>query len=681
MSAVMMVGTQLEAPEGWRELVKERVYYFLRSGAPGDTVRLIEFRETRGGFRPCMINAQRGPFESALLSGALRPCGRQRKMPPWLPEFDPAQYRDIDAGRPHGAGRYREYVEKRYCQIAGLVSRMDEILGGKDPMAMIGEHARSLQPEQNAGRIKLWFFTYITHGLNIWALMRANHEIGHWDRGDEAHAQTRFGRPGFRGQGAGYSAVPLRGRMVNYYLSHAGLGVSLQAMHREMLREEFGCQVRTVDGVKSNFHPEGLPFPTYAQFWYAVNCEVEPEQVKKTKYGAAHMRENVTPSKGRFTHELANLLEKIELDAYYVPERPRSVLDGREMEQLAVVRIVCPTSGEIVGVGFSLGSETSEAYRMALFSALIPKSKFCRLFGITNIHDEDWPALGLPGHMVNDRGPGAADKVVQNLQQSTPIRQITPSHQGQSKASVESSHPRNIKILGAPTHQVSGMNVISMVRKKICMTNMDNHTSNIGDRLLGLKDGENVVATPHHAWNFLSSIGRTLAFPMEFDEAVRTFLTPVKLVLSRDEVRLQRRVYDSPELRATGIYEAVGVGQSIELRGYCLSLCVRHCWVEIDNKLIELTARLPLRVNAERTYISLSDLTAESEAYSVQQARQREHATAAAVEYAARYEDETGSKFNDNKVVGGAPRARAKSGGSAESDVLRGRPLRKTKAA
>jgi hypothetical protein len=677
----MMVGTQLEAPDGWRELAKECVYYFLRSGAPNDTVRLIEFRETAGGFRPYMIHAQRGPFESALQSGVVRACSTQRTMPPWLPELDAAQYRDIDAGRSQGASRYRDYVDQRYTQIAGLVARMDEILAAKDPMVLIGAHARSLKPEQNAGRVKLWFFAYITHGCNIWALMRANHEIGHWDRGGEAHAQTRFGRPGFRGQGAGHSAVPLRDRMVDYYLCHAGLGVSLQAMHRDMLRDEFGCKVRTIDGVKSSVHPEGLPFPTYSQFWYAVQLEVGPEQVKKTKYGAAHMREKVTPSKGRFTHELANLLEKVELDAYYVDERPRSVLDDREMEPLAVVRIVCPTSGEIVGIGFSLGSETGEAYSTAMFSAAIPKSKFCQIFGITNIDDEDWPAHGLPGFMVTDRGPGAANKVVEKLKQMMPIRQIAPSYQGQSKASVESSHPRKTKILGAPTHRVSDLDMIGVARKEIYRANTDNHTSNIRDRLIGLSGGEHIIATPHHAWNFLSGIGRTAAFPMAFDEAVRTFLTPVELVLSRDEMRLQRRVYDSPELRATGIYDAVGVGQSIKLRGYCLSLCVRHCWVEIGNKLIELTAKLPLRVNAQRTYVSLSDLKAESEAYSVQQARQREHATAAAMEYAARYEDETGLKFNDSKVVGGAPRARAKSGGTAESDALRGRTIRKTKAA
>lgn len=677
----MMVGTQLEAPEGWRELVKDHVYYFLRSGAPNDTVRLVEFRKTKGGYRPCIVNVQRGAFESAVQSGAVRACRVQRKMPPWLPELAPARYRDIDAGRPQGVSRYRDYVEHRYSQIAALVARLDELLGAKDPMALIGAHARTLQPEQNAGRVKLWFFTYIAHGCNIWSLMRANHEIGHWDRGAEEHKNTRFGRPGVRGKGAGYSAVPLRDRMVSYYLCHAGLGVSLTSIHREMLREEFGCKVRSVDGVKTIVHPLGLPFPTYMQFWYAIQLEFGAEQVKRAKYGAAYMREKVAPSMGRFTHELANLLEKIELDAYYVEERPRSTFDDREMEPLVVVRIVCATSGEIVGVGFSLGAETGEAYRMALFSAFVRKSKYCQYFGITNIQDEDWPALGLPGFMVTDRGPGAANAVVQNLKQAIPIRQLAPSHQGQSKASIESSHPRKVNIEGAPTHRVSTLNVIGMVRREIYRANADNHTSNIGDRLLGIKDGEHVVATPHHAWNFLSGIGRTAAFPMAFDEAVRAFLTPVELVLSRDELRLQRRVYDAPELRASGIFEAVGAGQSIKLRGYCLSLCVRHCWVEIDNQLIELTAKLPLRNHTQRTYVSLADLAVEAQAYSVQQARQREHAIAATMEYAEKYEEETGLKFKNSKVVGGKPRARAKSGGTAESDALRARPLRKVKAA
>lgn len=678
----MMIGTQLEAPQGWREFAIGSVYCILCSGAPDDqTVRLVEFRKTKGGFRPHLVHVQRGPFEAALQSGAIRPCPTQRAMPPWLPECDAKDYRAIDLDRPQGSSRYQDYLDHRYQQIDGLVRRLDEIMRAKDPMALIGAHARSLRPAQNAGRVKLWFFTYVLHGCNLWSLMRANHEIGHWDRGSERHAQTRFGRPGAGGRGSGHSAVPLRERMVAYYLRHAALGKSIASIHSDMLKNDFGCKTRTVDGAKSVFHPRGLPFPTYNQFCYAIRRELGLEQIRRTKYGAAYMRENVKPSAGRFTHELTNLLEKLEADVFYAKERPRSALDDREMEPLAVARVVCPTSGEIVGVGFSLGAEREEAYRMALFSAAIPKSTFCRLFGITNLPDAEWPAQGLPGFLLTDRGPGAYLKCFPDREQAIPIRQIAPSYQGQSKASIESSHRRDPKITGAPTHRAGNMNVMEMVRREIYRASLDNHTSNIRDRLLGLKDGEQVIGTPHHAWEFLNRIGRTAAFPMAFDDAVRSFLTPVDLVLSQDELRLRRRVYDAPELRATGIYDSVGAGQSITLQGYCLSLCVRHCWVEVGGQLIELTAKMPLRMNAERTYLSLDDLGIEAQRYSIQQAQQREHAKAASIEYAIRFEEETGLDFADAKVVSGAVRARIESGAGAESDLLRGRKPRTRKAA
>jgi hypothetical protein len=487
-------------------------------------------------------------------------------MPPWLPEISAAQYRDIDAQRPQTSGRYRDYVNHRYAQIAALVERVDDILRAEHPTQLINAHTASLTPSQNPTRLQLWFFAYIAHGCNIWALMRANHAIGHWDRGAQPHAQKRFGRPGTRGKGSGFSAVPLRQRMVDYYLAHTGLGVTLKKLYTEMLRSEFGCKTRSVDGKKAVYQPDGLPYPTYIQFWYALRVEVGAHAMTQSKYGAAHMRQKVDPSRGRFTHELANLLEKVEVDAFYLDERPRSTLDAREMEPLAVARITCATSGAILGVGFSLGAETEEAYRMALFSAAIPKSTFCRLFGLTSISDDDWPAQGLPGALITDRGPGASSKVVHRLTQTFPMRQLAPSYQGQSKATVESSHPRKANILGAPTHKVSTMDVIALTRREIIRAVKDNHTSNIGDRLLGIKDGDQVIATPHHAWQFLERIGRTAAFPMDFDEAVRSFLTPVDLVLSGGELRLQRRVYDAPELRVTGLYERVGVGQSVTLK-------------------------------------------------------------------------------------------------------------------
>jgi hypothetical protein len=312
-----------------------------------------------------------------------------------------------------------------------------------------------------------------------------------------------------------------------------------------------------------------------------------------------------------------------------------------------------------------------EAYRSMLFSAAIPKSKFFQLFGIPYLGDEDWPAFGLPGFLASDRGPGASNKVVMDMETAMPIRELAPSWSGQSKAPVESSHPREPTLGGAPTHNVSELNVMEMVRREIVQACRDNHTSSIGTRLLGITGGENVIPTPHHAWLFLSKIGRTAAFPMPFAEAVRTFLTPVELVLSRDELRLERRVYDSPAMRNTGLYERTGSDQTIKLSGYCLPLCVRHCWVEVNGQLIELTAQLALRGSPERTYVSLDDLKIEAESHRLQLSRQRGHATAAAIEYMQKFEEDVGTPFDANRRVSGAPIAKSKQASNLESRRLR----------
>lgn len=258
-------------------------------------------------------------------------------------------------------------------------------------------------------------------------------------------------------------------------------------IYREAMRRDFGCEVLKNGKQKLLMHPKGEAFPSYGQYSYWVVKAFGLRQVQTTLYGQARMRSKKLPSAGRFTEELANLMERFEVDGYRVKERPKSVLNGAPMPALIVVRGICCTSGAIVGIGFSLGGEKTEAYRMMLFSAAISKSKFCWLFGLPNISNDDWPAMGLPGFYVSDRGPGASDKLVEDLAYAFPIKQIPQSWAGQSKALVESSQPREMHTEGEPNYLLSELDVIQMARREIMRAVSDNHTSNIGDRLLGIK--------------------------------------------------------------------------------------------------------------------------------------------------------------------------------------------------
>ncbi|GAO91529.1 hypothetical protein PSA5_02450 [Pseudomonas syringae pv. actinidiae] len=97
-------------------------------------------------------------------------------------------------------------------------------------------------------------------------------------------------------------------------------------------------------------------------------------------------------------------------------------------------------SGAVVALGFARGHETMEAYRMALFCMAIGKEKFAELFGGT-LKAGDWSSVGLSKAFVFDRGPAAAMNCEDAIDWLSRL-ELTPTHSGQSKASVESSHPR-----------------------------------------------------------------------------------------------------------------------------------------------------------------------------------------------------------------------------------------------
>lgn len=664
----MNIGTQLEAPEGFRELVKGERYYFVHSASSENLVTFAHFYKTESGWSVRLIRVQRGAFEIALESGQLKICEVQRVMPPWLLPLDGEDFEQIDARRPQDASKhYRAFVQERFAHIGGLLTKVEEILAADAPMRIINAHAKQCQPPQHKRRLQLWFFAYLCHGANIWALMASLHNIGRWDRGSEKHAHKRFGEAGVLGRASGFSAVPLASQICEAYLRHCGMCTTLTEVHQRAVVQDFGCTVDRTGKAWWPTHPQGNAFPTYGQFRYHVVKHFGLAQVQKTLYGEVRHRNRNKPSEGRFTHSVANLMERVEVDVFQVSARPISAIDGREMPALYAARATCPVSSAIVGVGFSYGAEGEEAYRTMMFSMAIPKGKYFELLGLPSFTDEHWPMHGLPLHYLSDRGAGAAATVLAKMKAPMPIRELAPSYMGQSKAMSESSHPRNVQVEGAPTHEVSSLDVIEMVRREVVHAMRANHQSQIGDRLIGVTGGANVPTTAFHTWNHLSALGRTAAVQMSIDEAVRTFLNPVEFVMTRDELRLGQRVYDAKELRASGLYERLAKGQSIKLSGYAFPLCVRNTWVEVEGKLIELTARLALRSGEDTHYISLNELHQEEDAHRLQRALGAGHALAAYIDADHRFAHDAGVPLDASRRVSG--RAKTLHKASADPEV------------
>lgn len=652
----MHTGIQLIAPDGFRELEKDMIYHFLKSDNVRDRTLLLRF----GGMNSksptaTLIIMNRAHFENGLSQKAIIKAERQSNTPPWLADLEGLDLSLLDLRRPAAKILHSERIEKRLAIIQPILDRQNEILSSENPDFELNKYARACVPKQNETRIRLWFYTYLSFGMNAWNLTPSFCRIGMWSR-QEKFSTKKFGKPSIvRGAHHGYPVDKKMARkIIDSYVVHRGLGQPMTKIYSKAMGKTFGCIVETDRQQKKRYrHPLGIPFPSIDQYNYWVKKTFGAEDIQRTKYGDTRFRSRRAPSQGKFSEQLSNLLERIELDAYYTDDYPSGIIDGKILQSLCVVRGVCCTSGALVGIGFAFGKEHSSAYRMMLFSMALPKVEFCKLFGL-EIRPEDWPCQGMSSYIAVDRGPGSKADLIHNIKDRFPIKEFAPSWSGQSKAAVESSHPRNISSEGQPTHIQSALNPVEMARREILQLIKDNHSSDASGRLTPAMMAAEIIPSPIGIWNYLDARARTDAYTMEFSHAVKTFLTPMEFVVKEDGVYQPGIRYDSAALRETSLLDQVATGQRTRIKGYLLDMAVRHVWVEVQGKIIQVDARAPIAVDEDELYLSLAELKHLGENKRMADAEFRIHQRAANTEIFSKFEQATGKNWDDGKRKTGA---------------------------
>lgn len=652
----MQVGFQFVANEGFGQLAKGECIHFLKSDTKKQRVLLILFQGVgKNKPRAHLIIFHKRDFESALLARKIVPSIKQSTLPPWLEPLSGIDLSQIDQFRPNAKHAHTDRVEKRLCLIGVAIKNYESILAADDPERELNSYARACNPPQHEMRFRIWFLTYLCFGRNPWVLIPPFHRSGRWNRLN--HSNKKFGRHSIA-HGAGYGHgmdQAMIDKILTGYLRYSGLGVKMTNVYQNTMRNIFGCKtIRSTNGMMRFFHPKNLRFPTHRQFSYRVLKTYGLEYVQKTLYGAVRHRARLAASKGRFSEGVANLMEKVEADGYYTEERPKGYVEGSTLPAMCCVTGRDPLCGLLLGIGFSLGKEKSSAYRMMLFSMAVPKDFFGKLFGI-KISNEDWPSQGLPPFITVDRGPGAKRDLIIEIEERFPVREIAPSWSGQSKATVESSHPRDTHIEGQPTHIHSNLRPVELAVREIYRLLSFNHTANMESRIQPDDEMALIQPTPIGIWNFYEERCRTDAQPMSIDDAVRTFLTPVMVVVKNDGVWLGSQKYDSTELRATGILDDVARSASTRIKAYVLDICVRHIWVEIDRRIIMLNAMLRIRDDDEKLYVSMAELEQWTEARKKIMSEFREHQHAASSEFKGRFEDATGKPYDSGCRKPGKP--------------------------
>jgi len=645
----MLIGTRIVANEGFCSLLPQITYHFLRSDGISNLVSLIFFEHDHGQGKATMQRIKQSDFELGILEGHIKAIDSEAYFPTWLPGIHNLNIATADAHRQSKKKTYTDYIDERFLAIEELIRNADNILSSKNPDHIINRHARSLKPKKNESRIRFWFYSYIVFGFNKLALMPTFHNIGHWDR-FTANVTGKLGRPSLvTGKYFGFHITKsMEEKIVSGYAKHADNGMSMDSIYESVVTKIFKCEVISVDGWKHFIQPEGEPFPTLDQFTYRVNKHFNAYQRGEVKLGLKGIRSKKIEERGKFSEELTNVMQKVEFDGYFTNDLPSGLIENSPLKKLCVVRAVCGLSGAIVGVGFSYAGETLAAYKMALFSMALEKSKYAKLFGC-DIKPDDWPIVGMPSYMVADRGPGATIDIAK-IDAGLTARDLAPSYQPQSKATVESSHPKNTTIEGPPVVLQSNLNTVQMIKRELLRVVADNQTSDVSNRMTPDMFFENIATTPICFYEYYAQRSRSSAYPMNFDDAVRRFLTPVEVNVESDGVHFKCRRYDSPDFRATGVYDSAA-RHGFKLSGFMLDLCVRCIWVDVGNRLFELNALLPMRADKTQLFVTYAELEEESRLRNLAASKMRVHKPAAKSEYKKVMNENLGEGWEIGKKI------------------------------
>ncbi|PMS14466.1 hypothetical protein C0Z18_31425 [Trinickia dabaoshanensis] len=664
----MNIGSLLEFPEGYRGIPKSAKLHLLDNFHSPTWTFLVEFIDAKEK-RAVIRRIARPDFESGLLEHAICVSGTQPSLPPWLVSLEGIDLQSIEAARGRGKHSNVDRVTARLCEIQPLLSRVEQIFCSGDPSRAIAALARVFAPRSHPNRLCLWFACYRVFGSER-ALYPSYIRIGHWDR-KSISACKPLGLPPRGGRGTYFHVDDNARRTIeNGYAKCMDIGSKWPEVYVKILKNDFNCTTVGKGEELRIVSRDSNPFPTINQVTYCTRKAYSPGLRSEAIYGASRVRQRLAPDQGRYSRGVANVFERAEADGYFRKDRLRDFAGRPSDKKFCVVRLVDVLSGVIAGVGFAWGSETADAYRMALFCASIRKAEFARLFGL-EISDEDWPCIGLPAHLSIDRGPGAAQTVLGD-DRYIGWRELTASFSPMDKASVESSHPRTVRTEGRPIKFQSTLTPVDAAKDEILRAIKDNWSSDASERLTPDMIELNNPPNPMSIWEWLDKRGRTSAELISSDEAVRTFLTPVEFKATRDSLRLDARSFASQELEAAGFRQRLPRSQTLKVPGYAMNLCVRHAWVKVDHRLIPVDAQLPIRDDDAQLYSTTLHLAAEVQQLAAMRSDQRERAIGEELKYQQACEAATGKDPTAGTWASAKGKRRGKSRiqSNAERDAL-----------
>lgn len=617
----MSTGFQVLSPLGYAGLRPGKPYMLLRNDPVLQRAVLVTFEDVdpkakKPGHRNAHLKIlSRAMYEAGLVAHregvepAILPVKKPSTLPPWLSSLEGVCF-DADDKWTEKKTQNRtrktsplEEVERRIQIITPALKRKNEILSSDDPERLLNQIARKCDSPQNETRFRMWFFAYVAFGYNRWSLLPPRADWGKWARLDAKYAESELGRKSTTPESRfdARTTQDMIDGIVKGFKRYARGCPTMADTWAKTVRLIFRGKVARENG-KYRIVSKGKGAPNFDRFYYYVHRELGQEEVRRILYGETRINYEEAARVGPTWADMVNVGQRINIDASHIEEHPRSYIGNYPLGKLCITKIVDGLCGVILGIGFSLGSETERGYRYALFCAAISKAKFGEIIGWF-ILDEDWPCIGLPENTLSDNGPGSTKKVREAAQETNGGSTATPSHDPKINAPVEAKNPRKKKPMGPPTYKVSKHTPIDLIRRETAMIMQKNRSDDVRDRTPAPAAMQAEVTCPIELYRYYVSLHRTSLRQISFETAVRTYLDSVEFEVDGGRLTFQGQEYYSEQSVLSGLAKFIRKRDGLKLTAYVMQLVTRYAWVEFQGQLVEVRTV----IDGQEAYLSVEE--------------------------------------------------------------------------
>ncbi|WP_337913278.1 transposase [Vibrio cholerae] len=214
-----------------------------------------------------------------------------------------------------------------------------------------------------------------------------------------------------------------------YYLKESG--ISLVKTYKNLLKDSYEYEIRLAE---ANARAPILPSKKQFSYW-SKKWLTEDEIVRRRSSEGDYLRNKRQTLKGvtqdSFLPGTYFEIDATVADIHIVSELGSQFVLGRPTIYIVVDR----ASRMIVGMHVSLYHASWRAARQALTNSFLPKSDYCKEFGI-DIDDSEWPCAHIPKELVCDNGEMIGIKPNEALSPMTQLS-FTPPYRPDCKGVVE----------------------------------------------------------------------------------------------------------------------------------------------------------------------------------------------------------------------------------------------------